>query len=97
MSAAHVAALERASPEQLTQAYIELFGVLKVDGVGLALLRLPELVIHTWDNNHADVTTLLTITPGRRGVVSSARANLYRGLFVHTYVPRTPPVALGVG
>ncbi len=49
MSAAHVAALERASPEQLTQAYIELFGVLKVDGVGLALLRLPELVIHTWD------------------------------------------------
>jgi len=55
------------------------------------------LVIHTWDNNHADVTTLLTITPGRRGVVSSARANPYRGLFVHTYVPRTPPVALGVG
>ena len=49
VSAAHVAAFEHATPEHLAQAYIELFGVLKVDGVGLAMLRVPELVIHTWD------------------------------------------------
>jgi len=46
---AYVAAFESASADQLAQAHINLFGAFELDGTGLARLRIPELVMHTWD------------------------------------------------
>lgn len=61
--------------------------------------RLPDgtVVVYTWDNNHADAMTTLTLRPDRLGVVSNQRTNPYRGLFVHTYAARTPPDDLSAG
>jgi len=47
--ATYVEAFETAGAGQLAQAHINLFGVFELDGVGLARLRVPELVMHTWD------------------------------------------------
>ena len=49
------------------------------------------VVVHTWDNNHAGVVTTLTVTPGEYGIVSNRRSNPYRGFFMHTYTPQSPP------
>jgi uncharacterized protein (TIGR03083 family) len=48
-SAAQVEAFETATADQLAQAHIKLFGMLDLDGVGLARIRIPELVVHSWD------------------------------------------------
>jgi uncharacterized protein (TIGR03083 family) len=47
--AAQVEAFETATADQLAQAHIKLFGMLDLDGNGLARIRIPELVVHTWD------------------------------------------------
>lgn len=52
-NAALVEAYESLSDEQLAAAHMKLFGMIDVDGTGLALFRLPEAAIHTWD---VDVT-----------------------------------------
>jgi uncharacterized protein (TIGR03083 family) len=44
-----VAAYESASAEQLTGGRVTLFGMMEVDGYGLAMFRLPEAAVHTWD------------------------------------------------
>jgi uncharacterized protein (TIGR03083 family) len=45
-----VAAYEAMSAEDLAAAHIALFGgMIEVDGEGLALFRLPEHAVHTWD------------------------------------------------
>jgi uncharacterized protein (TIGR03083 family) len=48
-NAALVEAYESYSDEQLAAAHIKLFGMIDLDGVGLALFRLPEAAVHTWD------------------------------------------------
>ena len=47
--AAYLEAFETAGDEQLAQAHITLFGAFELDGFGLARIRIPELVMHTWD------------------------------------------------
>jgi len=48
-SARLVEAYESASSEQLASGHVLLFGMLNLDGHGLALFRLPEHSVHTWD------------------------------------------------
>jgi uncharacterized protein (TIGR03083 family) len=48
-NAALVEAYESASDETLAGAQVLLFGMLNLDGYGLARFRLPELAVHTWD------------------------------------------------
>jgi uncharacterized protein (TIGR03083 family) len=47
--AALVEAYEAATDQQLADAHIKLFGVLDLDGFGMAKFRLPEAAVHTWD------------------------------------------------
>jgi uncharacterized protein (TIGR03083 family) len=44
-----VQAYEALSDTELAGAHIALFGGVEVDGSGLALFRLPEHAVHTWD------------------------------------------------
>jgi uncharacterized protein (TIGR03083 family) len=48
-NAALVEAYEAASDTELSAARVVLFGSLDLDGHGLAMFRLPELAVHTWD------------------------------------------------
>jgi uncharacterized protein (TIGR03083 family) len=48
-SARLVEAYESASDSQLAGGRVLLFGMMDVDGHGLALFRLPEHSVHTWD------------------------------------------------
>ncbi len=46
---AHVEAFEALSDAQLADAHIALFGVMELDGGGLARFRLGEHAVHSWD------------------------------------------------
>jgi uncharacterized protein (TIGR03083 family) len=46
---AHVAALEALTDDELAGAYVKLFGVIELDGPGVARFRLGEHLVHTWD------------------------------------------------
>jgi uncharacterized protein (TIGR03083 family) len=46
---AHVAAFEALDDAQLADAHIKLFGVMDLDGAGLARFRLGEHAMHSWD------------------------------------------------
>jgi uncharacterized protein (TIGR03083 family) len=49
MSGRHVAAFDALDDDSLAAAHIRLFGMLDVDGVGLAGFRISEHALHTWD------------------------------------------------
>jgi uncharacterized protein (TIGR03083 family) len=46
---AHVAAFEALDDRQLADAQVKLFGVIDLDGFGLARFRLGEHAMHSWD------------------------------------------------
>jgi uncharacterized protein (TIGR03083 family) len=49
MNERHVDAFETLDDDALAAAQIELFGMMQLDGVGLAGFRIPEHSLHTWD------------------------------------------------
>jgi hypothetical protein len=52
------------------------------------------VMVYVYDNNSHDQEVVLSIDPGRPGVAASNRSEPWRGLFVQSYSPVTPPAGL---
>jgi uncharacterized protein (TIGR03083 family) len=94
-----VEAYEGYSDEELSAARVLLFGMLDVDGPGLARFRLPELAIHTWDVAVAldpaarvlpdAVELIIDDLPGRMGWLGKPQGRSWSITVETTGPPRT--------
>ncbi len=89
---AHVEALEAMTDDELAAAHITMFGMLEVDGFGLAGLRLGEHAVHTWDIA-VELDPAAHILPDAVEIISTGTMLMFAGFIGR---PQPEPWSLAV-